>query len=418
MNVAVLSTCSRKAGGLFYSVRWLSKALAAQGCYATLFSASDEYTQEDLGVWDPLPVELYPAFGPMQSSFKLRRMLAGSAADLIHVHGIWQDSQWAAMQHQKKGGVPVVVSPRGMLDPWAVENSAWKKRVVEKLFARRALEQATCIHALCQSELESIRAYGLKNPVALIPNGVELPNIDASNLKPQASNRKKQLLFLGRIHPKKGLRELLHAWAKAKSQKSTAFSSWQLLIAGWDDGNHLAGLKQLASQLGLSWSDETQPSDLSSAFAKATPSSVLCSQPSAFCPPSSDLCFLGPQFGDEKDALLRSVDAFILPSFSEGLPMSVLEAWSYGLPVVMTPFCNLPEGYDADAALKIAPDPDSIALGLRHLAEMDYTDLITMGNHGRMLVEKHFTWEKIAQDMKAVYGWCLGGEKPTCIQEG
>ena len=395
MNVAVLSTCSRKAGGLFYSVRWLSKALATQGCYATLFSASDEYTQEDLGVWDPLPVELYPAFGPMQTSFKLRRMLAGSAADLIHVHGIWQDSQWAAMQHQKKGGVPVVVSPRGMLDPWAVENSAWKKKLVEKLFARRALEQATCIHALCQSELESIRAYGLKNPVALIPNGVELPNIDASNLKPQASNRKKQLLFLGRIHPKKGLRELISGWAKAKSLTPNAFSDWQLLIAGWDDGNHLAGLKQLASQLGLSWSDEASPSDLG--------------------PPTSDLCFLGSKFGDEKETLLRNMDAFILPSFSEGLPMSVLEAWSYGLPVLMTDFCNIPEGFSAEAALRIEPNSASIAQGLVQLEAISASDLSSMGDNGRKLVERQFTWGTIAQDMKAVYEWCLGGEKPTCI---
>ena len=159
MKVAVLTTSSRKAGGLFYSVRWLSKALALHGVEPTILSPSDEFSQEDLGAWNPLSVKLYPVFGPVQTSFKLRRMLAASDAELVHLHGIWMDSQCAAMQYQKKRRVPVIVSPRGMLDPWAVQNAAWKKRLVEKLFARQALGNATCIHALCRSEVESIRAY-------------------------------------------------------------------------------------------------------------------------------------------------------------------------------------------------------------------------------------------------------------------
>ena len=401
MNIAVLTTSSRKAGGLFYSVRWLSKALAVQGCEPTVFSPADEFSQEDLSVWDPIPVEFYSTFGPMQISFKLRGMLGGSGAELIHLHGIWMDNQWAAMQHQKKRGVPVVISPRGMLDPWAMQNSAWKKKLVENLFARRALEQATCIHALCRSEVESIRAYGLKNPVALIPNGVELPEIggrkaEVRGRRSEGGGRKK-LLFLGRIHPKKGLDELLQAWAKVQSLKPNALSNWQLLIAGWDDGNHLAGLKQLASQLDLAWSDETLPSDLR--------------------PPTSDLCFLDPQFGSKKETLLRNVDAFILPSFSEGLPMSVLEAWSYSLPVVMTDFCNLPEGFIANAAIRVAPDGESVFQGLEELTSLSDTERELMGANGRRLVDEKFTWPRIAENMHKVYEWCLTGENPPACME-
>ena len=117
MNVAVLTTASRNAGGFFYSVRGLSKALVAQGCDIQIFSPQDEFSQEDLPVWEPLPVELYPCFGPLQASTKLRSSLAGAGADLLHVHGIWTDSQWAALHRQRKTGLPVVVSPRGMLDP-------------------------------------------------------------------------------------------------------------------------------------------------------------------------------------------------------------------------------------------------------------------------------------------------------------
>jgi glycosyltransferase involved in cell wall biosynthesis len=268
-----------------------------------------------------------------------------------------------------------------MLDPWALSNSAWKKKLIGRLFANEALQKASCIHALCSSEADSIRAYGINTPVAIIPNGVILPE---NKEVPERQDERKKLLFLGRIHPKKGLSELLSGWKKSSM-------GWQLLIAGWDDGGHLDGLQKQADELGLK---------RASVFTE-----------------DADICFLGAIYGDDKDRLLRSVDAFILPSFSEGLPMSVLEAWAYGLPVLMTEFCNIPSGFDAEAALQIEPSADSIAQGLNQLDALSDSDCHTMGAKGRVLVEQHFTWDMIAQEMKSVYEWCLGGEKPTCIQE-
>ena len=158
---------------------------------------------------------------------------------------------------------------------------------------------------------------------------------------------------------------------------------WQLLIAGWDDGGHQEGLKVLCEELGI----------------------------------SDSVSFLGKRFGAEKDELLRSVDAFILPSFSEGLPMSVLEAWAYGLPVIMTGFCNIPEGFEAAAALMVEPTPESIAAGLHQLVDMSDVDLQIMGRNGRSLVEEKFAWPKIAASMKQTYEWCLaGGNPPECIE--
>ncbi len=373
MQVNVLSGVSRNEGGLFYSVRWLSQSLQAAGTDIRLVSHIDEFTQEDLPLWNPLEVKLHPAHGPLLSSFRLRTLLRESSADLLHVHGIWLDRQWAALQWQKRTGKPVILSPRGMLDPWAVKNAAWKKKIVGALFANESLRRATCIHALCQSEADSIRAYGLKNPIAIIPNAVQLPSLQHPRTQPTTDRKK--LLFLGRIHPKKGLAELLAGWAKFAPQ------DWDLLLAGWDDGNHLAGLQQQTDELGV----------------------------------GDTVFFLGSQYGAEKEILLRNADAFVLPSFSEGLPMSVLEAWAYGLPVVMTDFCNLPEGFAAGAALRIEPNPKAIAQGLAELGGMSHADLSTMGAKGRTLVEGKFTWNKIASDMKAVYEWCLGGEKPAEI---
>lgn len=376
MKVAVLSTVSRLSGGLFYSVRGLTRALTHSGWEAVVLSPQDRFSEKDLAVWQPLPVELFNVHGPLKTSPAMRRRLMRADMDLMHVHGIWLDSQWAAMSRQKRDGTPVIVSPRGMLDPWAVQHASWKKRLVEKLFARKALERATCIHALCRSEAEAVRAYGLTNPVALIPNGVALPRLDGPGREGQPPDRWKKLLFLGRIHPKKGLQELLSAWAGLHP-------SWELLIAGWDDGGYEAGLKALAAELNL----------------------------------GESVRFVGPAYGAEKERLLRDADAFILPSFSEGLPMSVLEAWSYGLPAVMTGFCNLPEGFEAGAAIRVAPEPESIRDGLRRLMAMDDAALAGMGGCGRRLVEESFSWDGIAERMARVYEWCVnGGPPPACVE--
>lgn len=381
MHVATLSGITRRAGGVCYAVASLCKALDALGTHVSVLGARDRFFHEDLPLWGSVDVLPYRAFGPLGSSMELRRMLARCHPDVVHQNGLWQDDQWAALQWQEMGNGPTVVSPHGMLDPWAVKNSRWKKKLVGRLFANKSLEKATCIHALCQSEVGSIRAYGLKNPIALIPNGVDLPSPRTLGSKLQTEG--KQLLFLGRIHPKKGLAELLQGWAKARSLNPKAFSEWKLLIAGWDDGEHEQGLRALAGELGV----------------------------------GDSVDFTGPHFGAEKEALLRSVDAFVLPSFSEGLPMSVLEAWAFRLPVVMTGFCNLPEGFKADAAIRIEPRPEHIAQGLGQLVDLSRDGLERMGARGRALVEERFAWPQIAQEMKAVHEWCLGGDKPACLIE-
>ncbi len=379
MKVVAHCGLTRSAGGVFYAVSSLARGLISEQVDLSVFGRKDGYMSADLPAWGATKTFSYTAYGPLGSSMALRRKISEMQPALIHQHGIWQDDQWAALGWQKRTGRPIVVSPHGMLDPWAVENSAWKKKLAGKLFADKSLQRATCIHALCRSEIKSIRAYGLKNPIALIPNGVELPSM-TSDPCPPTSGVKRKLLFLGRIHPKKGLSELLKGWEKAKSLKSKAFSNWQLLIAGWDDGGHEAGLKALAEGQG-----ETVE-------------------------------FIGPQFGEAKEQLLRSVDAFILPSFSEGLPMSVLEAWSYGLPAIMTDFCNLPEGFSAAAAIRIEPNPESIFHGLEQLAELSDAELLAMGAEGRQLVEDKFTWPTIAGNMRSVYEWCLhGGNPPDCV---
>ena len=155
-------------------------------------------------------------------------------------------------------------------------------------------------------------------------------------------------------------------------------------IIGWDDGGHEEALHQHARRLGLL---------------------------------GESVHFLGPRFDDEKAAAFSQADAFILPSHSEGLPMAVLEAWSYGLPVLKTLACNLPEGFTTDAAMRIEPNVDAIAAGIKRLIAMPERERVGMGQRGRTLVEERFTWPRVAEQMHAVYRWALGErEQPDCVR--
>jgi poly(glycerol-phosphate) alpha-glucosyltransferase len=226
-------------------------------------------------------------------------------------------------------------------------------------------------------------------------------------------------LFLGRIHPKKGLVGALRAWAEIKNLKSEIHNSkqWQFVIAGWDQGGHEAELKALCGELGLRIAACGLAENLKLNSYKLKTERALDIQGGLRPENGSnqrltfsdvDVVFFGSAFGEEKEVLLRSAEAFILPSFSEGLPMSVLEAWAYGLPVVMTPECNFPEGFASGAALEIRSGEGSFQNGMRTLIEMTDQERAAMGLRGRRLVEEKFTWSKVAAQMRRLYEEVLG----------
>jgi poly(glycerol-phosphate) alpha-glucosyltransferase len=302
--------------------------------------------------------------------------LAAADLDILSSHGLWKYSSVAALRwHQQTAG-PYIVHPHGTLESWALRNAAWKKRVAASLYENQHLRKAACVRALCDPEAQSIRAYGIQNPVCIIPNGVDLPELSqrpAIEAPPFAGGRK-ILLYLGRLHPKKNVASLIRAWEELRKSEPSTSDSWILAIAGWDQGGYENELKPLV----------TVPS----------------------------IVFLGPQFGADKAEYYRTCDAFILPSLSEGLPMTVLEAWAYAKPVLMTCECNLPEGFAAGAALQIGTTPEQIAAGLKQLIEFSDADRTSIGARGRALVSTKFSWADIGQQMRAVYEWLLGGGAP------
>jgi glycosyltransferase involved in cell wall biosynthesis len=388
MTIAFLTaSVSRNAGGLYDAVRRLAVEQAALNSSAIrVFGLEDSATSKDLAGWRGIPVTAAAVLGPRSFGYapQLLQSLASAQPDLLHQHGLWMYPSVACRRWATRSRKPYVVSSHGNLEPWVLRNSAWKKRIAGWLYENPNLRGAACLHALCEAEARAIRAYGLKNPICIIPNGMDLPASLKAPLhgwEDGGTCGAKVLLYLGRLHPKKNLLNLLRAWTTVRRGDKAA-RDWRLVIAGWDQNGYQAQLERAARDLEI----------------------------------EDSVCFPGPQFGDAKHATLRRADAFILPSLGEGLPMAVLEAWAYGLPVLMTPECNLSEGFDAGAALRLGPEPESITPGVAELIEMSDLARATTGARGRQLVRDRFAWPRIARQMRAVYEWCLGGgPKPDCI---
>jgi poly(glycerol-phosphate) alpha-glucosyltransferase len=259
-----------------------------------------------------------------------------------------------------------------------MRNSRLKKSLAWALYQRDQLRNAQCLHALNRAEYDAIRKVGLANPVCVIPNGVHVPELDSRQIR-RAGRR--AFLFLGRLHPKKNVHSLIAAWAHLYANTESA-RSWSLLIAGDGPPEYVDELRRLASQLAT----DARPT------------------------------FLGHVSGNEKTALLNEGPIMILPSHSEGLPMAVLESFSFGNAVLLSRDSNFPEAVQSGAALEIGTGVDDIAAGLRTAIDLPEERLLAMGAKGRELVMARYSWDRVASDFACVYQWLHDKTaRPHCL---
>lgn len=379
MNILIFTySVSRKAGGVFDAVRELFTNSAFKVCNLKILSYIDEYAKHDAKEWNGLSMRLFKP-GIMLYSLIAKKALLREKADILHMEALWRYPHLLMATWKKKRIEPIVCSPHGMLDPYIIHSQGKLKRIVSKIFFQKGLEAVDCYHALCQKELEDIRAYGLKQPVAIIPNGINIP----TQKKVYSRNdNKRHLLYLGRLHQKKGVDLLLKAIAQIKTDKSDLLTNWHVDLVGWDHENCKIELEKIVKEQHL----------------------------------EELVTFHGGLFGENKLRMYATSDAYILPSHGEGLPMTVLEAWSWNLPVIMTPQCNIPEGFEADAAIRIEDNVLSVKEGLISLFKMDDEQRKEMGNRGYELVLEKFTWDSSAKKMIELYAWLLGkGDKPDFV---
>lgn len=231
------------------------------------------------------------------------------------------------------------------------------------------------LHALSGDEARSIRRFGYEGPICQLPNGVVEPTLTALGPPPwrdQLPGETRVLLYIGRKDPIKNLESLIAAWS-AIEREPRRFDDWSLVIAGWGDPAYEARLGEVARAAGL-----------------------------------RRFAMLGPLYADAKSRALQQADAFALVSHSEALPMAALEASSYGLPLLVTPACNLDAAVAQGAALQVDPAAESIAHGARLLMSMPPGERQAMGAQGRTLVKARYSWEGIAQRFERAYAWLLG----------
>jgi glycosyltransferase involved in cell wall biosynthesis len=259
-----------------------------------------------------------------------------------------------------------------MLEPWAMSNKRWKKAPYFRLVERAMLSKASAVHALTQAEHCNIRALAIKTPTFVIPNGVSENEVSATqsaidfeDLYPQTKGKKK-VLFLGRIDPKKGIENLVRAFAQLVRGEFAGRTV--LVIAGPDLVGHRQRIEETVRAYDI----------------------------------DDHVLFTGALSGTSKASALRSADLFVLPSLSEGFSVAVLEALACGCPVIITEKCNFPEVAAAQAGKVIAPNAEQLAEALRDLLRND-EERRDMGANGRNLIRRCFTWQTIAARLRSVY---------------
>ncbi|MGH6827910.1 MAG: glycosyltransferase, partial [Rhizomicrobium sp.] len=290
-----------------------------------------------------------------------------------HNHGLWLMPNLAAGKQARRAQKPLVVSPRGMLSPAALMFSRWKKRAVWAAGQGRMLRQAACLHATSNLEYQELRALGLKNPVAVVANGVDLPPPMR-----RLSNAPPTVLYLGRLHPKKGLDRLLHAWARIQD----GHPDWRLRIAGPAESGYGGELARLNSRLGL-----------------------------------RRLSIEDGLYDDAKLAAYRDAALFVLPSLSENFGLTVAEALAHGLPAIATKGTPW-SGLDREGCgWWIEHGVEPLAHALSRAMKMPADDLAAMGAKGRAWMAQDYSWEKAASDMASVYTWLTAkGELPAFVR--
>lgn len=297
--------------------------------------------------------------------------------DLVHVHGLWRYPQWVATRLARRFNIPYIVSPHGMCEPFEMARKAWKKKIYLNLVGRQTLRTAAAIHAITNAEKDHCKQLQTCSYIRVIPNGVDieppLSNQLMERYLPQEvaliPSQNPVLLFMGRLHPKKGLDILIPAFTQLLQRHPGVW----LVLAGPDPVGYQRELIELASSFQV----------------------------------QNRVLFPGMVTGLHKQALLQRADLFTLPSYSEGFSVAVLEALAAAKPVVISKTCYFNEVLSAGCGRVVDNSVSQLAQALSDLLDLDSPTRSLIGQRGRELVEQMYTWSSIAHQMHDLYGEVL-----------
>lgn len=294
--------------------------------------------------------------------------------DLVHINTIWTWPSHIAVTKAKIAGLPIIISPHGMLYPQALKVSSWKKKIIGNWYVNKDLKIADCIHATSEEEAKYIREYGLTNPIAIIPNCLDIANYPQPRTTPNPIRR---IGFTGRLNPIKNIDLLLSAWHTLRDRTKNA----ELVIIGDGEPSYVKSLKNYAEQQQM-----------------------------------TNVTFTGFLSGGALRDTVRSLDFQILPSKSENFGMVVPEALICGVPVIAskgTPWQSLEE---RECGWWIEPTVASLAETISNAIAISEDTRLKMGKAGRKLVIEKYSSDAVAQQMKKLYSWILNsGDKPSFV---
>lgn len=358
------------SGGPTQSLANLCLSLQTMGIHAPIATLGKH---PPIGLPTGLELHAFPTAPPhfLGRSPSLERFLTHTPSELIHAHGIWLWSTRHARLAAAKRQIPFVISPRGSLEPWCLNDKRHKKQLAWRLWEGANFRSAALLHATSMMEVNTLRNLGLRQPIALVPNGLEFPTPSQVKKGPR-----RRAIFLSRFHKKKGVDHLLRAWAETQPR----FSDWDLWLAGPDEGGTRVDMEQLAQDLGI----------------------------------TESVTFSGPIYGADKWSTLAASDLFILPSHSENFGNVVVEALSQGIPVLTTqgtPWLEL-EQQRAGWCIPLEGLPTALAGALA----LPRLELEAMGARGSRWAHAHFHASVTGALMKQAYLWLLGqSSRPSHI---
>jgi len=376
----VTAHVDHRFGGLTTSLPAFCDALESTGRYRSPLSAfclPDEHAPDSRTTIFPAGRLKWMTDGSLKQ--RLSGLVATSSA--VHIHGIWQEHSGIASRCAQAAGKPYLVSVHGMLEPWARRAKRWKKDIYWNLCEKRNLEEAHCLRALTQAEAGHYRSAGLRCPIAVIPNGVDIPSEITKqaffDLYPQLQGQK-LVLFLGRLHRKKGIDILCESFASICRQHPDA----HLILAGPDSEDTKQELETQIRTLGI----------------------------------ESRVTFCGMLRGNEKWAALRAANVFVLPSHSEGFSVAVLEAMGAGTPVIVSHQCYFPEVESSESGWLIDPEAHALTQVLNECLALSEAERQRIGSNGRRLAQTRFSWDVVGKQTADVLDWIRGGSMPSSVE--
>lgn len=379
MKICIFTaTIDKKGGGPSRSVPILTKGLARVGVDVTLMAGeSDDMNTHSV---EGQNVKLV-TFPRNISEQELEKMLLDGKYDLIHAQGIWIPLYHKMCKISRKHHIPYIMTPRGALEPWCYYDQRVlkriKKQVAMALYQRKDIQSAACILATADMEANSLRNLGFSNPIAVIPNGIEIDGYPCRTMDSLAQC-KRQVIFLSRVVSKKGVDILIDAWIKVHQ----TFPDWNVIIVGNGEQEYIEGLNMQIKKNGLSDCIEILP----------------------------------PAFGKDKYKLYAESSLFVLPTHSENFGMVIAEALACGVPVITTKGTPWQILEESKSGWWIELSQENLENTLLNALAMPKKELFEMGQRGAVMVRQNFYFVEVAKKLTEVYEWVENKtEKPTCV---